>query len=107
MYVETEDIQFRAIKKGFKVLINPKAKVWHKVYGSSSGKKSKFSIYYLTRNRFLFMKKSINILRYFLFLILNLFIILPLQFVLFLFRKQFDLIPAFLKGAFDGIFMRY
>lgn len=103
MYVETEDIQFRAMKKGYNVFINPKAKVWHRVYGSTGGKKSSFSIYYLTRNRFLFMNKHLNFFRYYIFLIINIFFILPMQFLLFLFRRQFYLIPSFLKGAWDGI----
>ena len=102
MYAETEDIQFRAMKKGFKVLINPKAKVWHKVYGSSGNKKSNFSVYYLTRNRFLLMKKF-NFNYYALFLFVNLFFILPLQFLLFLYRGQFNLIPVLFKGFVDGI----
>ena len=106
MYNETEDIQLRAIEKGYKIYINPNAKVWHKVYGSSGSKKSKFSVYYLTRNRFLFMKKNVNSLRYALFLILNLFLILPLQLFLFLLRRQINLIGSFMKGAFDGIFLK-
>ena len=102
MYLETEDIILRAMKNKFKVLINPKAKVWHKVYGSTGGKKSKFSVYYLTRNRFLFMKKF-STYNYALFLFINLFFILPLQLILFLIRGQFNLIYSFLKGFIDGV----
>ena len=106
-YAETEDVLFRAMKQGYKVMINPKAKVWHKKYGSSGGKKNKFVTYLLTRNRFLMMKKNISKLRYFLFLIITFFIIFPVQFFLFIFRRQFDLLPSFLKGIFDGLFGRY
>ena len=104
MYVETEDIILMAMKKGYKVLISPKAKIWHKVYGSSGGRKSKFTVYYLTRNRFLFMRKHLSNFRYFIFLILNIFLVLPLQFILFLLRGQFNLVTSFLKGIVDGIF---
>lgn len=103
MYVETEDIEFKAMRNGYKVFIDPKAKVWHKIYGSSGGRKSKRAVYYLTRNRFLFMSKYVNNYRYFLFLILNFIFILPLQFILFLFRGQFNLIGSFFKGIFHGI----
>lgn len=103
MYVETEDIQFKAMKNCYKVFIDPKAKVWHKVYGSSGGRKSKRAVYYLTRNRFLFIKKHVNIFNYVIFLFLNLFGILPLQFLLFLKRRHFDLLGAFFLGIYDGI----
>ncbi|MBI2672504.1 glycosyltransferase family 2 protein [Candidatus Woesearchaeota archaeon] len=106
-YAETEDVLFMAMKKGYKVMINPKAKVWHKQYGSSGGEKNKFVVYQLTRNRFLMMKKNVNALRFFLFLIINFLLIFPVQFFLFIFRKQFGLIPSFLKGIFDGLIGRY
>ena len=103
MYVETEDVEFKAMRNGYKVLIIPEAKVWHKVYGSNSGKKSRRAVYHLTRNRFLFIRKHVSTLQYSLFLILNLFFILPVQFLLFVKRNQTDLLSAFFIGIYDGL----
>ena len=43
-----------------KVLYVPNAKVWHKVSRSGGGIKDKIGLYYITRNRWLFMKKWAN-----------------------------------------------
>ena len=103
LYLETEDLQFKAMEKGYKIFINPRAKVWHKLYGSSGGKKNRRVVYFLTRNRFIFMKKHVSSLRYCLFLLISLFFILPMQFCLFIKRGHFDLMSAFFIGVYEGI----
>ncbi len=107
MYVETEDILLKAMKAGYKVFINPNAKVWHKVYGSFGGKKSKFSVYHLNRNRYLFMKKHVSFLRYLLFILINFLFVYPVQLLLFVKRGQFNLICSFFKGIYHGIIGKY
>ncbi len=106
-YAETEDILFKAMKKGYKVYMNPKAKVWHKTYGSQGGKRSKFTTYHLARNRILFMKKNVSRQRFILFLFLNLFLITPAQTLLFLKRRHFDLITSYFRGIWHGLTGRY
>jgi GT2 family glycosyltransferase len=53
LYFEDADFSYRAYLAGFKILYEPKSKIYHKV-SSSSGSGSKFQDYYLTRNRLLF-----------------------------------------------------
>mgnify|MGYP003964990597 CR=1 FL=1 len=53
LYYEDADFSFRAYMAGFKILYEPKSKIYHKI-SSSSGAGSKLHDYYLTRNRLLF-----------------------------------------------------
>lgn len=99
MYLETEDLILRAKKQGFRIFTNPKAIVYHKVYGSAGGKKSKRTVYLLNRNRIYFMKKFTSKPRFISFLLINTLIILPLYLIVYLFKKdRFSLIPALIRG---------
>lgn len=53
LYWEDADFSIRAKKAGFKLVYQPKAKIWHLSSGSS-GSGSNLHDYYLTRNRLLF-----------------------------------------------------
>jgi GT2 family glycosyltransferase len=53
MYLEDVDLCYRIQKKGFKTLLDPSLKIWHKV-AQSSGIGSSLNDYFLTRNRLLF-----------------------------------------------------
>lgn len=106
-YAETEDVLFKAMKKGYKVYMNTRAKVWHKMFGSQGGKKSKFSVFHINRNRYLFMSKYVSFPRYILFIVISFLFIYPIQTILFIKRKQFDLILPFFKGIYHGITGKY
>lgn len=56
MYVEDVDYSLNMVKHGINILYVPSAKLWHKV-GSSSGNKSKLTVYYGNRGRFMLMNK--------------------------------------------------
>ena len=102
MYLETEDLILRAKKQGFKIFTNPKAVVFHKLYGSAGGKKSKRTVYLLNKNRIYFMKKFTSKPRFISFLIINTLIILPLYIITYLLKKdRFSLIPALIRGNFS------
>jgi len=65
-----EDIDYyiRASRAGYKVVYVPRARIWHK--GAQSSKKvAGFSMYYVTRNAFRFMKKNASRWQYLCFLI--------------------------------------
>jgi GT2 family glycosyltransferase len=57
---EEADWCFRARKLGLKVLLASAAKVWHKVSASFGGGESPLLVYFMTRNRLLWMERHIG-----------------------------------------------
>ncbi|MDU1567701.1 MAG: glycosyltransferase family 2 protein [Clostridium sp.] len=57
LYYEDTDYCVRLIRKGFKIIYEPKAVLYHKVSATTGGEKSKMYWYYMTRNRLIFNKK--------------------------------------------------
>lgn len=56
MYCEDSDFCLRLKENGIGINYVPEAKLWHKVSQSTGGDESAFSIYYMTRNRILYIK---------------------------------------------------
>lgn len=56
MYAEDSDFCLRLKENAIDINYVPKAKLWHKISQSTGGDESAFSIYYMTRNRILYMK---------------------------------------------------
>lgn len=54
LYYEDNDLCQRTRKKGFEIMYEPKAVLWHKNAGSAGGSGSALQDYYITRNRLLF-----------------------------------------------------
>ena len=55
---EDVDLSLRIRKKGFKIIYEPEAKIWHKLSYSSNNNKGSWFVYYLgARNLILFQKK--------------------------------------------------
>ncbi len=54
LYFEDTDLSIRAKKKGYQLLFEPNAVIWHKNAGSSGGAGSVLHQYYQTRNRIFF-----------------------------------------------------
>ena len=103
LYYEDPDLNIAVKKAGYKILNNQRAKIYHEVYGSTEGKKSPIVVKHLIRNRFIFMRKHSSLFRFLIFLLLNLLIIIPVQFILLILKRHFDLIPSFLSGFFNGL----
>ncbi|MFA5880331.1 MAG: glycosyltransferase family 2 protein [Candidatus Margulisiibacteriota bacterium] len=63
-----EDVDFcvRARKAGYRIVVNPRAQIYHKFAASMGGKHSPFYTYFRTRNNLLFFKKTGQILPLFL-----------------------------------------
>ena len=100
-FYEETDLCTRARRSGYEVVVAPKSVLWHKV--SRSDKSGEISWYFMTRNRFLFMKKNATGI-HFLFFVLY---FLSTDFVLTmesakLFKRP-RLLRTYLKGAFDGL----
>jgi GT2 family glycosyltransferase len=56
-YIEDLDFFLRLKRSHSKIIINPHAKVWHKVSSTAGDGDTPFKMYYTTRNRLLLMKK--------------------------------------------------
>jgi len=54
---EDKDMALRLIKKGYKIVFVPHAKLWHKRRGATSGKITPLNVYFHARNFLLFAKK--------------------------------------------------
>lgn len=96
MYYEETEWQTRARKAGFKTMYVPDAKLWHKVAFSSGGD-GPFSIYYLVRNRFYYIKDGFSKLHW-----LHMF---PLTFLENIFRICLYLVkgkPKTAKAVING-----
>lgn len=57
LYYEDNDLCQRARKKGFEIIYNPMAFLWHKNASSAGGSGSDLQDYYITRNRLIFSMK--------------------------------------------------
>lgn len=64
MYYEDSDLSLRARRAGFRLLLSPQAKVWHKVAVSSGGSDSPNERYLMARSSVLFFCKHVRGLRW-------------------------------------------
>jgi len=60
-YLEDLDLCYRLKKKGYKTIVVPTAKVWHKESLSTKG--TTFKLFFKTRNSIIFMRKNIHHLK--------------------------------------------
>lgn len=56
VYYDDTDFIYRALQSGFKIYYMPQLQIAHKISVSTGGIQSTFSIYYMNRNRILFIK---------------------------------------------------
>jgi len=57
-YFEDADFSMRAHKAGYRVVYEPRARLWHKESVSFGSRRSPYSTYLFTRNRLLFLKRN-------------------------------------------------
>jgi len=101
MYWEDADWQIRGKKMGYKSVYVPASKVWHKISAASGGETK---AYFLTRNRFLFMKKNFSRSAYLSFLIYFFMLHFGLESGLhILVHNSPKTFSAFCKGVIDGL----
>ncbi len=104
-YYEETDWCVRAKRKGWIVCACARSKIWHKD-GQSVKKINGFKIFFLTRNRFLFMKKFSSKLGYILFIILSVQdLILTTGSLLFI-RRSTNLLKIYFNAIHDGLVMK-
>jgi len=103
LYFEESDWTLRANKEGYKSLYVPKAIIWHKISQSGGGISNPIGLYYITRNRWIFMRKWSNKSDYMVFIIYQIIgaIIFPLSFCIY--YRNLELFKAYYFGLFDAI----
>jgi GT2 family glycosyltransferase len=102
MYYEDSDLSLRARQAGFKLLLSPQARVWHKVAVSSGGSDSPNERYWMARSSVLFFHQHVLGLRW--------LIVLPyragsaIKTVLrLIWRGRGQSARAYLRGLRDGL----
>ena len=103
LYFEETDLALKASKKGYNNSYIPNAKIWHKVSKSGGGIKKEIGLYYITRNRWIFMRKWARKTDFFIFVFVQICaaFILPLSMSIYYNNKK--LIEIYYKGLWDGI----
>ena len=103
LYFEESDLALRASKNGYKSVYAPEAKIWHKVSKSGGGLSKPIGLYYITRNRWLFMKKWAKRSNYIFFVVYQAVGAIIFPIVLSIYYKNRKLFGAYYRGLSDGI----
>lgn len=103
LYFEEIDWTLRASKLGYKNVFVPKGKIWHKVSKSSGGIKGKIGLYYITRNRWLLMKRWSKRSDFLFFIVYQTLGALLIPIFLSIYYKKPELFMAYYKGLYSGI----
>ncbi len=103
LYFEESDWTLRANQEGFKSLYIPTSHIWHKVSRTGGGISNPIGLYYITRNRWIFMRKWAGKEDYYFFLIFQIFAAIILPLFLSLFYHNSNLFTAYYEGLYNGI----
>ena len=100
-YWEEIDWCIRGKKAGFNTIYTHESKIWHKCYGSDTGA---LSIYYMIRNRFLFMRLNETMLQRFTSLLYFFcYFFWKILFSLAFIRRDGTKLRSFIEGTWNGI----
>lgn len=103
IYFEESDWTLRANIEGYKSLYIPKSNIWHKVSRSGGGISKPVGLYYITRNRWIFMKKWAKRSDYWIFIIYQLLGALIFPLGLSVYYGNPKLFGVYYRGLEDGI----
>lgn len=98
LYYEELDWCAQIRRAGFSIWYEPAGLIYHKE-SAAVGKMSPLKIYYITRNRLLFMRRNVSGWRLATFLTYFYSITVPVKSVSFLLRQQFSLFLPFLRAC--------
>jgi GT2 family glycosyltransferase len=102
LYFEETDLALRASKKGYSSTYIPNSKIWHKVSKSGGGIKKEIGLYYITRNRWIFMKKWANKSNLIFFIIIQILGAIILPILLSIYYENRKLFLAYYQGLWAG-----
>lgn len=97
LYYEEADWCNRISKAGYKIVYVHNSKVYHKE-SVTTGKLSDLKVYYLTRNRLVFMRRNIHGFDFYISLLYQIFIAIGKNAMVFLLKGKIKMFWAYLKG---------
>lgn len=103
LYFEESDWTLRANQAGYKSLYIPSAKIWHKISRSGGGISKPIGLYYITRNRWIFMKKWARKSDYCIFIIYQAVGAVIFPIILSIYYRNHRLFKAYYHGLWNGI----
>lgn len=102
LYYEELDWCARIRKAGYDIMVEPRAKVYHKE-SVTVGAMSSLKTYYLNRNRIYFMRRNFSAFNVFLFSLFLVFFTIPKNSLVFILRGQFEHLKVFLKAIWWNV----
>lgn len=99
LYYEEIDWCETIKRSGYTAYVQPASIVYHKE-SQSTGKNSPLKIYYMTRNRLLFLRRNTNGVRKVSWIIFFSLISVPKNVIMFFVKNELTLLKSFLKGVF-------
>ena len=103
LYFEESDWTLRANQAGFKSLYVPTAKIWHKISRSGGGISKPTGLYYITRNRWIFMKNWASKVDYWIFIVYQVVGAIIFPVILTVYYRNTGLFKAYYHGLWDGV----
>jgi GT2 family glycosyltransferase len=102
LYYEEWDWSYRIIKAGYRIYYQASALIYHKE-SMTVGKQNPMKVYYLTRNRILFMRRNTKLHQFIFFISFFTFLTVPKSIIGYISKKQFKFMKSFFRGTVDGI----
>jgi len=97
LYYEELDYSIRLRRAGYKIYYNNNAVIYHRV-SYSVGEESPLKVYYMTRNRILFMRRNFPGIKFYIFVLFFTFFTVPKSTIKYAFRLQFQSLVSFYRG---------
>lgn len=99
LYYEEIDWCTQAQNKGYETWVIGKSTIYHKE-SMSVGKNSPFKLYYMTRNRILYLRRNTNGIRRISWMLFFLLFTIPKNTLLHIFKRDFQSLKSFYRGFF-------
>jgi len=103
LYFEESDWTLRANQEGYRSAYIPTAHIWHKVSSSGGGISNTIGLYYITRNRWLFMKKWAKKSDFLIFLVIQIIWAILFPILLSFYYRDKELFYTYYAGLREGI----
>lgn len=103
LYFEEIDWTLRASEIGYRSVFVPGGRIWHKVSKSGGGISGKVGLYYITRNRWLLMKRWAKKTDFMFFILYQAVGAVAIPIFLTIYYQNTELFMAYYKGLYDGL----